>query len=237
MKEKRDYLSDSWKFYLRSGMINKLICVNTKKIERRKYMKKQLPYFEIEGEFGGNQDWFTNVVMHVGGCAAATACDSCIYFALHKGQEELYPYDIHALTKEDYKAFSMKMKPYLKPRRGGVDELSIYIEGFQKYLSDIGMGIDMEAFSGTHSFAEAKKAVMYQIDSGYPIPYLLLRHQDKEQFKDFIWHWFLLVGYEEKEDSDDILVTTATYGEGFVFSLQEMWDTGCEKKGGMILYK
>ena len=44
-------------------------------------MKKQLDYFEIEGEFGGNQDWFTNVVMHIGGCAAATACDSCIYFA------------------------------------------------------------------------------------------------------------------------------------------------------------
>lgn len=33
-------------------------------------MKKELEYFTIAGEFGGNQDWFTNVVMHVGGCAA-----------------------------------------------------------------------------------------------------------------------------------------------------------------------
>ena len=45
-------------------------------------MKKELDYFTIEGCYGGNQDWFTNLVMHMGGCAAATACDSCIYFGL-----------------------------------------------------------------------------------------------------------------------------------------------------------
>lgn len=35
-------------------------------------MKKELDYFTIEGCYGGNQDWFTNLVMHMGGCAAAT---------------------------------------------------------------------------------------------------------------------------------------------------------------------
>lgn len=42
-------------------------------------MKQILDYFMIDGEVGGNQDWFRNVVMHIGGCAAATACDCCIY--------------------------------------------------------------------------------------------------------------------------------------------------------------
>lgn len=42
-------------------------------------MERHLDYFKIEGEYGGNQDWFTNIVMHIGGCGAATACDSCIY--------------------------------------------------------------------------------------------------------------------------------------------------------------
>ncbi len=41
----------------------------------------------IDGEFGGNQDWFTNIVMNVGGCGAATACDSCIYLAKYKGMK------------------------------------------------------------------------------------------------------------------------------------------------------
>ena len=30
-------------------------------------MKKELEYFAIEGAFGGNQDWFSNVVMNMGG--------------------------------------------------------------------------------------------------------------------------------------------------------------------------
>ena len=34
-------------------------------------MKKELDYFTIEGCYGGNQDWFTNIVMNVGGCGAA----------------------------------------------------------------------------------------------------------------------------------------------------------------------
>lgn len=54
---------------------------------KHRHMEKLLDYFIIDGEFGGDQDWFTNIVMHIGGCAAAAACDSCIYFAKHKGME------------------------------------------------------------------------------------------------------------------------------------------------------
>ena len=67
-------------------------------------MKKELDYFMIDGEFGGNQDWFTNIVMNVGGCGAATACDSCIYLAKYKGMKELYPFDLEQMDKEAYKA-------------------------------------------------------------------------------------------------------------------------------------
>ena len=69
-------------------------------------MWKEIPYFRIEGAFGGNQDWFTNIVMNMGGCGAATACDCCIYFARFLGLKELYPFDIDALSIQDYKDFS-----------------------------------------------------------------------------------------------------------------------------------
>lgn len=48
-------------------------------------MEKVLKYFTIDGAVGGSQAWFSNVVMNMGGCAAVTACDSSIYFALHSG--------------------------------------------------------------------------------------------------------------------------------------------------------
>ena len=42
-------------------------------------MQKELDYFTIEHSYGGNQDWFWDPMMKIGGCAALTACDSCIY--------------------------------------------------------------------------------------------------------------------------------------------------------------
>ncbi len=202
--------------------------------------KMLLDYFTIDGAFGGSQDWFTNIVMHIGGCAAATACDSCIYFAKHMGMETLYPYDISQLNKEDYTKFSQIMKSYIRPRVNGVKKLEWYIQGFEGYLTDVRTrtGVDsrirMEGFSGEHSYEEAEKAIKSRIDAGLPVPYLMLRHKMSEKYKDFIWHWFLVVGYEAAGQDFDILA--ATYGEKVRLPLKELWNTGYEEKGGVILY-
>lgn len=203
-------------------------------------MKKDLPYFTIAGAYGGSQDWFTNVVMYIGGCGAATACDSCIYFSLYEGLKELYPFDIYNLSKEDYKRFSQIMKPYIKPRKGGVKKLEWYIEGLERYVRYVNeskgssISIKMEGFSGNHSFEDAKRVIQDQIDNGKPVPYLMLKHTEYK-FKDFAWHWFLLTGYEETEE--DFYIQAATYGEATRMSLKELWNTGYEEKGGIILYK
>ena len=198
-------------------------------------MQNELEYYKIGDSFGGNQEWFRNVLMYMGGCAAATACDSCIYLALRQGKEKLYPYDIHQLTKEDYIQFSMVMKPYLRPRVQGINKLSLYIEGFAKYLQDTGMQeLKMGGFPGEYSAEKAAQQVKNQIDKGFPVPYLMLHHTMRK-FKDFNWHWFLVVGYEET--ASDFKVKVATYGEATVFSLEELWNTGFEEKGGMILYE
>ena len=101
-------------------------------------MKRELGYFEIDGAFGGNQEWFTNVVMNIGGCGAATACDCCIYFAKSRRLLNLYPFRIDQLNKEDYKKFSQIMKPYIKPRVGGVKKLAWFIEGFKIIVATYG---------------------------------------------------------------------------------------------------
>ena len=142
---------------------------------------------------------------------------------------------LQELTKENYISFSQKMKPYIRPRIGGVKKLEWFLEGFENYIRDAGgnaLGIKLAAFSGENSYEEARAMICTQIDAGCPIPYLLLKHKRNEKYKDYIWHWFLLVGYEEKEN--DILVKTATYGESCIFPLRELWDTGCMEKGGMI---
>ena len=195
-------------------------------------MKRILDYFSIDGAVGGNQEWFHNFLMYMGGCAAATACDCCIYLALRRGMTDLYPYDVHALTRQDYINFSMKMKPYLRPRVNGVNKLWMFTEGFGNYLSDVGEhSLQMEEFPGTEDYRSAEAFIKSQIDSGYPVPYLMLRHK-KAYYKDFVWHWFLCYGYEER--SDGLWITVATYGEASVFRLKDLWDTGYEEKGGLI---
>lgn len=194
-------------------------------------MKKELNYFMIGDSYGSNQDWFSNFIMKVGGCAAVTVCDSCLYFAREFGISGLYPFDPSHPTREDYVMFGMQMKPYLKPRMGGVSKLSMYEDGFLSYINGRNERIIPQGFSGRRTYEAAVDFVCAQIDKDIPIPFLLLKHRDPE-FKNFVWHWFLLTGYDRRES--DCLVKAATYGRATMLSLRRLWDTGEPEVGGMI---
>ena len=199
-------------------------------------MKKEIDYFYIGDSYGGCQDWFRDIMMKKGGCAAATACDSSIYFDMHNITKGLYPYDINSITKDDYIRFSTVMKPYLRPRWMGVDTLKLYIDGFTEYIKEVkpDCSLKMEPFDGNRDVDEAKKVISEQIDNGYPIPCLILQHKDKS-LEDYIWHWFLITGYESLED--EFMVKTATYSEGNWVDFNNLWNTGYERKGGLVIYK
>jgi len=196
-------------------------------------MRKELSYFNIENSFGGNQDWFKDPMMKLGGCAAITACDFSLKMALHDNKTHLYPYDIQKLNKEDYIKFAMKMKPYLRPRLKGVNTLKLFIDGIQEYFNDVDeVDLLMQEFHGDMKEEEAAVQIKTQIDNGIPIPYLLLKHKN-HNFKDFAWHWFLVVGYEEFEK--DFYIKVATYSNAHWLSLNELWETGYKEKGGMVI--
>ena len=129
----------------------------------------ELSYFEIDGAIGGNQDWFSNVVMHIGGCAAAAACDSCIYLRSIL-EYRVYPFDVDHLTQEDYVRFSQMMKPYIKPRVGGVKNPEWFVEGFYRYLKDHFYPgrpvLRMEVVRGEASQDQAWEALKSRIDQG-----------------------------------------------------------------------
>lgn len=196
-------------------------------------MKKELDYICVSESPGGNQDWFLDPFMKGGGCAAVTACDLSIYLADKRGMTELYPYDAKRPVKEDYIQFSRQMKPYLRPRWQGIDTLDIYLGGIRSYWKDVGCEkLTAEGFSGTGTVEEAERLVREEIDSGIPIPFLLLHHKSPAM-KEYVWHWFNLTGYEAFEG--EFFVEAVTYGEFEWLNFKELWDTGFEKKGGMIL--
>lgn len=198
-------------------------------------MKHELEHFHIGDSYGGSQAWFPTLMMRLGGCGAETACDSSVYFALHRGLTSVAPENAAGLTRKDYVRFAYKMKPYLSPRRTGIDRLDIYIDGYAAYLRDCGeTRIRMEPLNGTEPYAAAREAVVRQIDRGYPIPTLILNHRSRA-FRDYVWHWFLINGYDAS--GGEFLVKTVTYGKYEWLSLGGLWDTGHERRGGFVLYR
>ncbi len=217
-------------------------------------MKKELPYFTVGSSYGGNQNKLKNFVMYFGGCAAVTACDSCVCFAIYNGDKELYPYEIEAnksinendsdaelqrinyrVDEKEYIKFTGKMKPFLKPRIEGINTLEIYRKGIEAYFaSQKNTSRKVRELSGEASYEEARNAVRKQIDAGFLIPCLVLHHKNPA-LRDYVWHWFLLTGYEERGES--FFVKVVTYGSHRSISLKDLWETGFQKKGGLILFE
>lgn len=196
--------------------------------------QKELPYFDLEGAYGGWQVWFPERWMRIGGCAAVTACDVSIYLALYRGLPQLYPFDLQHLTRADYVRFGMMMKPYLRPRYMGVDKLSLFIEGFGGYLYDRGVTLSLVPWEGEHEEAATVRQIRRQIDAGLPIPCLLLRHQALAM-QDYTWHWFLLTGY--LSCGGQFFVKVVTYGSWRWLDFHLLWQTGYTRKGGLVLLR
>lgn len=164
------------------------------------------------------------------------------------------------IDRDTYIRFTEVMKPYLHPRWSGIDKLYLFTEGLARYYEEQGViDMEMEEFDGGNDVVEAIERVKEQINAGYPIPCLILNHRNPAM-EDYIWHWFLLVGYETKDTTevaeeqenhvimkdgteaesgsmDDFYVKTATYSEADWVRFSELWNTGYPVKGGLILFK
>ena len=196
-------------------------------------MRKELEHFTLDGGIGGQQEWFSEYWMKIGGCGAVTACDLCVYLARNRDLPEACPFVPWDFTKEDYLAFGERMRHYLSPRPTGIDRTEIYVKGLREYLADAGSKeIGFREISGTENVETAVREVRTQIDRGLPIPYLMLMHRDKK-LDDYMWHWFLLEGYDEKEEG--FFVKVVTYGKGIWMDLRHLWRTSRRRKGGFVL--
>ena len=203
-------------------------------------MEKKLDFFYIGDSYGGNQDWCLDHMMQLGGCAAITACDSALYFALHHGKTSLYKGDLEKPEQDEYLYFTEEMKEYLHPRWCGIDKPEIYVEGFTRFLEDKGEKVTMTILPGTADEGETEEWIMEQIEKDLPVPILILNHENPAM-EDYVWHWFLLIGY--RYDGDNALaeegrfqVQTLTYSEAKWVDFRSLWNTGREAKGGIILY-
>ncbi|MBQ7740878.1 MAG: hypothetical protein IJT65_06580 [Eubacterium sp.] len=193
-------------------------------------MKKELDYFNIGYSYGGNQEWFNTFFMKIGGCAAETAIELCIYLDKYRNTK-LCPFDADNITKKDYIRFGDIMKPYLHPRFQGIDTLSIYTEGFGKYLRDVKGSVKFDTVEGTEDYSKAEKMIIKSIDNALPVAFLMLNNKNRK-YKDYFWHWFIINGYNKTDN--DLLVKAVNYSTFEWLSLSELWNSGYERRGGIV---
>lgn len=199
-------------------------------------MLKELDYFWVGEEYGGRQSLLPDMIMRFAGCAAVTACDSLIYMTLYKNLKNLCPFSTDQLRGRDYVAFFKTVKPYLRPRLMGINRLEIFVAAFKKFLKEHEtFFLDVLPWSGDHDEQDTVNTIRQQIDRGFLIPYLLLHHKNPN-FENYEWHWFLLTGYDEKPDGR-FMVKAVTYGAYEWLDFAKLWNTGYDRKGGLILFK
>lgn len=199
-------------------------------------MLKELDFFWVGEEYGGRQSLLPDMIMRFAGCAAVTACDSLIYMTLYKNLKNLCPFSTDQLRGRDYVAFFKTVKPYLRPRLMGINRLEIFVAAFKKFLKEHGtFFLDVLPWSGDHDEQDTVNTIRQQIDRGFLIPYLLLHHKNPN-FENYEWHWFLLTGYDEKPDGR-FMVKAVTYGAYEWLDFAKLWNTGYDRKGGLILFK
>ena len=195
-------------------------------------MRMELPYFNVENDFGGDQHKLDRFIMRKGGCAAVTACDCSIYFELYKNLRGLYPYDVQNISYKNYRQFSEIMTPYLHPRMSGIDKLETYIDGFKKFLAKRGVtNLNFQGWDGSENLQATQEKISAQINNGWLIPCLTLEHKNPAMTT-YVWHWFLFTGYD---DAENFKVKVTTYGNFHWINFADLWNTGFERKGGIIL--
>lgn len=198
-------------------------------------MKKELDYFYISSNFGWNQNDFKAYWMRIGGCGAVTACDSFVYFKKYFRKDRLYPYDVEKVDYDEYFSFTNVIKPYLRPRITGIDRLDIYIDGVRQYFDDVGENsLKISGYEGDNKYDDASLILKNQIDKKYIVPMLVLNNRNSV-VRDYVWHWFLLGGYEEIEDK--LMVKVITYGTYRWVNFEDLWNSGHRRKGGLIIYR
>ena len=112
--------------------------------------------------------------------------------------------------------------------------MDIYIDGFTKFLHDrVVTDITLSPWSGNNSLDDTKDVIKQQIDNGWPIPCLTLLHEHPAM-DDYVWHWYILNGYESFQDS--VMVKAVSYGSWRWLDLDMLWSTGHDRKGGLIIF-
>ena len=190
----------------------------------------------IEGFFGGDQQWFEDILnsnyLTKKGCSVIAMTNYFIYIANTKREyAKLVPENLlgKRITKTEYIKFADMLSTFLKPKIYGVPFLFPMNNGIRKYAKKNGMSLVAQNYNFTWKIRNIVTYIIGAIANGYPVLMLTLNHKNP----DVKFHWVTITSIYY---DDSWKIECSNWGTKRVYDL-EKWFKEKSLYKGLIYYQ
>ncbi|QOX63350.1 hypothetical protein FRZ06_08295 [Anoxybacterium hadale] len=175
--------------------------------------------------YGGNQEWFTEIMKQRAGCGCTSGANLAAYYASNfSAMNSVYDGNRESFSQGEYLSAMEKMYRYMTPGVMGYPYVRKFGNQFVKFCAEHGIYLEPVYCL---KFNKTEDAVAYMkecIDEGHPIALLILFHR-AHSLKEDNWHWVTITGYAEDEDGlENLEVIMSNCGERQIVKGSELFE-------------
>lgn len=164
--------------------------------------------------YGGNQEWFKEIMKKRAGCGCTSGANLAAYYASNfAAMASIYDGSSGRFNQAEFIRAMEEMYLYMTPGMMGYPYVRKFANQFIKFCGEHGIDLDPVYCLKFGTTEEATSYLKECIDEGHPIALLILFHRARE-LKEDNWHWVTITGYiEHGEGPENLEIILSNCGE------------------------
>ena len=157
--------------------------------------------------YGGDQEWCRNAWYRRSGCGPTTAVNLCAWYASHcPAMRPLYAGNTEPFSREEYTDQIEELFRFITPGFMGFPYAEKFVTHFLMYARSRSVQMTGACCDKNASAEQMFDFVRCGIDTGNPVPLLILHHRAKA-LSDDQWHWITVSGYTDGTDGRQLIAS------------------------------
>ena len=167
--------------------------------------------------YGGNQEWFSDMVYQRVGCSCVAAANITAYTAINKGKNTLYSYE--DMSRVNFTKHMKDIGKFLCPdeRIGMISTLN-FMERVVDFAGSRFVKVKPHWITTEFDFEKIKDFIKEALKNNIPLTLLMLKNKKLEEFS---WHWMTITKLFENEGKN--YLSLSTWGENRVIALEDFY--------------
>lgn len=184
--------------------------------------------------YGGDQEWYAKFWNRKSGCGPTTASNITAYLAMTNPTYRSL-YSPSTMLKQDFSQHMETLFNYVTPGLGGVNHITKFTDGIQKYSDKLNLPFTIHSFSvdgkdtSLRDVSALKEFVKQGLSQDCPIAFLNLSNGRESILQS--WHWITITS--AVIDDTKLIATASDEGEVRTFDLVN-WFTSTQMHGGLV---